>query len=121
MSRIIEHMSLRTDNLTIPQGPTWETRWPIVDSAGQPANLDGWGVRAHVRTQKLSETVLHEWSSTLGNASILGSDVSLKVSATESSAWNWRKGFYDVEIFHTDGRVLRITQGQMEVDTEVTR
>lgn len=114
-------MSLRTDNLTIPQGTTWETRWPILDSAGAPADLTGWDVRAQVRTNKFSDSTLYEWSSTIGNASVIGSEVSLRVSATESPDWNWRTGVYDVEIFHSDGRVLRVTQGEILVDIEVTR
>lgn len=114
-------MTLRTDDLTIPQGTTWEVRWPVQNDDGTPADLDGWLVRAQARTSKTAPVTLHEWSNAAGNASLIDASVSLRVAPEESSAWEWSSAVFDVEIHHTDGRVARITQGRLMVDSEVTR
>lgn len=114
-------MELRTDNLTIPQGATWEVRWPIQNADGTDADLTGWEVRAQARLERRSADVLHEWSTAAGTASVVAGSVALRVSAAESTAWSWTLAVFDVEVFHTDGRVMRVTQGTLEVDSEVTR
>lgn len=114
-------MSLRTDSLLIPQGTTWEVRWPVQNSDGTPADLDGWSVRAQLRRSITADEPLHEWSTAVGNASIVDGHVSLRVQPSESESWAWASGVYDVELFHTDGRVVRVTQGSIRVDQEVTR
>lgn len=114
-------LGLRTDDLVIPQGTTWEVRWPILKDDGTPADLGGWQVRAQVRRTRRSAAVLHEWSTTLGNAAISNATISLRVAANESSAWDWSTAAFDVEIYSLDGRVVRVTQGTLHVDPEVTR
>ena len=114
-------MSLRTDDLVIPQGATWEIHWPVLNLDGTPMDLTSWGVRAQIRTNVNADTVLYEWNSTAGNVSLLAGDVVLSVSASDSSAWDWSVGVYDVELFQPDGTVIRLTQGQVTVDKEVTR
>lgn len=112
---------LRTDDLLIPQGVTWEVRWPLLESDGSPVDLTGWGVRSQVRKSASSLDVLHEWSSAAGNAELVDSAVVLSVAPEVSSAWTWTAGVYDVELFHADGRVLRMTQGKVKISAEITR
>lgn len=109
-------MTLRTDDLVIPQGATWEVRWPIVGEDGAPADLSGWEARAQARSTIPSPAVLHEF-----DTAVVDSSVALKLTPAESSAFVWTKAVYDVELFHPDGRVVRVTQGAIRIDPEVTR
>lgn len=112
---------LRSDDLIIPQGVSFELQWPIENLDGSHIDLTDWRVRAQVRKSTVSSDVLHQWSDVLGNATVTNSRVSLIVQPADSSAWTWSRGVYDVEIFHTDGRVIRITQGTIRVNREVTK
>lgn len=112
--------SLRQDHLLIPQGTTWTMRWPLTDAEGNPLDTAGWTVRAQVRARHGAPTVLYEWSSALGNATIGPTSVDLTVAAAVSSAWGWRTGVYDVELTTAQGVVTRLTQGTVTVDPEVT-
>jgi hypothetical protein len=114
-------MSLRTDDLVIPQGATWEIHWPVLNLDGTPTDLTTWGVRAQVRTNVSADTVLYEWNSAAANVSLLAGEVVLSVPASDSSAWPWTDGVYDVELFQSDGTVIRLTQGHIKVSKEVTR
>lgn len=114
-------MSLRTDDLVIPQGATWEIHWPVLNLDGTPTDLTTWGVRAQVRANVNAVTVLYEWNSAAANVSLLTGEVVLSVPASDSSAWVWTDGVYDVELFQSDGTVIRLTQGQIKVNKEVTR
>lgn len=114
-------MAQRVDNLTILQGTTWATRWPLQEEGGGVMVLTGWEVRAQARESYPSSEVLYSWTAAAGNASLDELGVLLEVSATESSAWLWASAVYDIELFHTDGTVIRITQGTIKVSPEVTR
>jgi hypothetical protein len=112
---------MRTDNLTIPQGTTWAARWPLQEEDGTAANLAGWQARAHARETIRAEEVLHSWNAAAGNVVLDELGVLLSVDPATSSAWAWRSAVYDVELFHTDGTVIRLTQGVISVSPEVTR
>ncbi|POH63640.1 MULTISPECIES: hypothetical protein [Cryobacterium] len=112
---------MRTDNLTIPQGTTWAMRWPLQEEGGTAFDLDGWDARAQARATVMATGVLHSWTSAEGNIVLDGLGVLLTVDPAVSSAWAWQSAVYDIEIFHTDGTVIRITQGGIKVSPEVTR
>lgn len=112
---------LRTDDLLIPQGASWEVRWPINNPDGTPTDLTSWTIRAQVRESVSSAVVLHEWTTALGNAMNVTNSVALTVDPAVSSAWTWTAGVFDVELVNVDGRVWRVTQGTIRVDPEVTR
>jgi hypothetical protein len=110
---------IRTDRLTVLQGATWETRWPILDTDGQPYDLTGWTVQSQVRASATDVTVLFDFAAT-GNATTLDNNVVLTIPADVSSAWTWTEGVFDIELHNADA-VVRITQGTIEVNPEVTR
>lgn len=114
---------LDSDDFLIPQGTTWAARWPIQTEDGTPLNTAGWTVRSQVRRNHNDSTVLHEWSSELGNASVFSNFVELRVSAQESSAWKWGvlRAVYDVELTLPNGEVQRLAQGIITLSKEVTR
>lgn len=105
--------------VTIPQGVTWGLSWPITES-GQPLDISTWTVRSQVRSTDRA-SVLHEWSTILGNATTAGNAVTLLLTPAASSAWLWDVGVYDVELTDPDGNVYQIADGVMYVSAEVTR
>lgn len=107
--------------LTIPQGTTWEKRWRITDpDSGEPRDLSEWLARGQIRANHSETVILHEWADESVTCDADGY-VTITVTPTESSAWAWRDGVYDVELVDPTGRVARISQGAVRVSAEVTR
>lgn len=113
-------MPLRTDRLIIPQGASWEVRWPVQNPDGTPADLSDWAPRAQIRGRVTSTLPLYTWTS--DDLTIIGNSVSMKTLPEVTSTWEWRTAVFDVELVHMiDGRVVRISQGEVLLDPEVTR
>lgn len=106
--------------LTIPQGVHWGIAWPITQD-GEPLDLTGWTVKAQIRKNIESDTVLYEWSNAAGNVTVNDSQVTLLVSPATSTAWTWERGVYDVELTSPSAIVYRIAAGPVYVSPEVTR
>lgn len=105
-------MTARTD-LSIPQGTTWAQSWQIT---GYDLTGTTWTARSQARRSPGDAAVLHDFTATIAD-----DVVTLSVAPDESSAWSWYSGVYDVEIESTAGVVLRVAQGSVRVDREVTR
>lgn len=102
--------------LVVEQGVDFSQGW-AVRVLGAPIDAT-WTARAQVRATRRSPDVLHEF------AASVNPDGSVVIAATpaESSAWTWTEGVYDVEVTNADGSLtLRVSQGPVEVDLEVTR
>jgi hypothetical protein len=107
--------------LVIHQGTTWAKRWRITDPAsGVPRDLTEWSARGQIRADHSAVTVLYEWATDALTCDADGY-VTATISSTESTAWGWRDGVYDVELIDPIGRVARIAQGAVRVSPEVTR
>lgn len=104
-------------NLVLQQGITTGYAWPIVDAAGQPADLTGWTAACQVREREAPTATL---LATL-TATIEASTVIVRWTAEESLAWTWRLGWSDVLLIDPDGtpRVV-VWQGSALVDKVVT-
>lgn len=102
-------------DLAIEQGVTWSAAWHVKLDGDDLDPEAGWQARSQVRKNVVGP-VLHDFT-----CSIAGSVVQLSVTAAESSLWLWRRGVYDVEVFDTAGRVVRVVQGAVSVSPEVTR
>jgi hypothetical protein len=63
---------------------------------------------------------LYEWSANNGNITVDSTTVTLRVAATDSSAWTWCKAFYDLILTDLNGNVYRIAEGPVVVDPAVT-
>lgn len=100
------------------QGVTWSTSWRVKLDGVELDPSDGWQARSQVRAKITDTAVLHQFT-----ASILDSVVQLSVLPAQSSAWTWKRGVYDVEIFDSANppRVVRIVEGAIAVSPEVTR
>lgn len=115
-------MSVRRDRLVIPQGSYWEASWRVRDAAGAPvADLSGWSVRGQIRATIDSADVLYEWSTSAGNVTLTAPFIKLIVFDTDSDAWVWQDGVYDIEVTDPGARVYRIAEGDVFVSREVTR
>jgi hypothetical protein len=108
-------------DFTIPQGSETGLLWPITLV---PAGVLSEGlVRAQARKSVKSSTVLYEWSSANGTATIddAGKTITLWIPGEVSSGWSWRAAVYDVEYVDADGLPHRVDQGKLKIDPEVTR
>ncbi len=113
--------SLRTDDLTIPQGTTWKMQWPLTDDTGAPLPLVGYTARCQFRARTNSVDTLAEFTTENQGIVLADSTLTLAVDPVASSAWEWTSARYDVELVSADGSTTRITQGQVSVSPEVTR
>lgn len=93
----------------------------IRDATGELFDPSGSTVQAQVRARVHSETILHEWSTALGNVETALGTVALVVEPIVSSAWTWSLGVYDAELTDPDGRVSRLGNGLIYVSRETTR
>ena len=110
--------------LVIDQGATFEK--VITWKAGEPAtpvNLTGCTARMHVREGIDSPTTLLELTTENGGIALGGAlgTITLRLSATATTALSWLTGVYDLEIVYADGRVRRLLAGAVNVSREVTR
>lgn len=110
-------------DLAVEQGTTWAHGF-LPQINGTNVLGAGWTGRAQARAEKAATEVLHEWSSEIGNLAIdpdVGS-VTLAIDPAESSAWDWPRAYYDVEVTSPDGEVTyRVAQGRIRLSPEVTR
>ena len=109
-------MTAVTTHLTVEQGAEWSYGWSVTYN-GDPID-DTWTAASQVRASKIAVTTLHAFTAAVDASG----NVTIGVTATESSAWTWEKGVYDVEVTNAAETVtLRVAQGNVTVDREVTR
>lgn len=106
-------------DLTILQGTDSGYSWPLFNPDGTPLNLTGYTVRSQARS--FNGTLLYEWTTALGNATIVGNSVFLLWSHAVTSAWKWNNAQYDIEIVAPGGSVARIDRGTINISKEITR
>lgn len=103
-------------DLIVEQGTTWNWGWQVTFN-GDPIDAS-WTCRSQVRAQKSSTTVLHEFTTEVNAEGV----ALISVTPAESTSWTWVFGYYDVEVVSPDELVvLRVSQGTVKVDPEVTR
>jgi hypothetical protein len=102
-------------NLTIEQGATFSRGW-LVRLNGSPID-DTWSARGQIRN-RIGGSLLHDLAPSV-NAD---GSVVFAIEDTVSSAWDWRKGVYDIETVNADESiVLRVAEGSVTIKPEVTR
>ena len=107
--------------LIIQQGTTWQRRWLITDpDSDAPRDLSGWTARGQIRIHQADVGPVFEWQ---GSGITCDEDgyVTVSVTPDQSSTWNWRDGYYDIELVDPSDQVVRIAQGYVRVSPEVTR
>lgn len=111
--------------IVIEQGTDGGVRWLVNDAATHtPYDFTGWTVRSQVRRDGPPPfvSVLHEWSTVIGNATVDATGyVALFWTSTETAAWTWTGGLYDIELTSPAGKVSRLDSGRVTVKPEITR
>ena len=114
-------MSAGTYNMVIEQGATFVRifRW-LSDST--PVNLTGASAKMQVR-ETTESSVLFEASTSNGRLSIADAlgEITLTITAAESTAFDWLFGKYDLEVTTAAGTVYRLIQGTISISSEVTQ
>ena len=118
-------MAAAQHNITILQGATFDMSATWADDVGNPEDLTGVLARMQVRQSHKSEEVLLDLDSdALGGITLdvpTGKiDVSIAAGLTAALPGRLR-GVYDLELEFPGGRVVRLLQGRVRVDPEVTR
>lgn len=112
-----DRVDLVLDQGTGPSG--WEITLTDFDLTGTT-----WTGRMQVRPSVGSATVLAEIVPTVDVGTGLGSGVvSVSIDPATSSGWSWNEGVYDIEIQDDADptRIIRVCQGTITLDLEVTR
>lgn len=105
--------------LEVDQGADFKKTFPVMDrGTNQPIeSLVNWTVSGQIRdSTSRTATLLH----TL-DVSFTGSNLVLQISKEASSDWDWRVGWYDVEITDPDDKTVRFLEGWVLVKPEMTR
>lgn len=111
-------------NLAIDQGATfrkrftWKSGTPAV-----PVNLTGYTARMQIRAELESAAILAELTTENGGIALGGvtGTIDLYLSHTDTTAYAWDSGVYDIELIAPNGDVLRRIKGSVSVSKEVTR
>lgn len=108
-------------NLEIEQGATWIYQVTLKTSAGAAYDVTGYTVRMHIREDIRDTTPLETLTTTDGEIVIATNVLTLTLSSAATTALNFDKAVYDIEIVSMAGVVTRIMEGTVTLDKEVTR
>ncbi len=113
-------------NLTIEQGTTWRHSLSLKAGAGASApalDLTGYIARMQLRAELAAPDVLLELTTTNTRITITPLDgrIDLLVSATDTTALEFDRAVYDLEIESAGGEVTRVLTGFVTLSRQVTR
>lgn len=125
-------------NFTVEQGTTfittfvWKTQPgsccndpDAVLPAPAPRDLTDYSLRMQVRPSAGSDTLYfdaNEANNKLVKVTPEQGIFALYISPSDSSAWDWKRGVYDIELTHVpSGIVYRLLEGWITVSPEVTQ
>lgn len=111
-------MSAKYD-LTLYQGATFNRTLEIKDSNSAAVNITGYTFAGQVRTSAHSSTVAGTFAVAIGNAA--AGRITWEMSATNSALVPAQQCVYDLEMTKTNGDVVRLLEGFVDVKANVTR
>ena len=111
-------MAAGTYNFIMDQGATF-TRTLTVKENGSAMNLTGYSVASLMRSTHDSSTVVGTFTCTISNAS--GGIITMSMTASATGAIEEAIYVYDLEIASGSGTITRLLEGEVTVNTEVTR
>lgn len=87
-----------------------------------PVDLTGYHAKIQIRKKAGDATVLAEWSTADGNVTLHTNEVRIYVPASETGAYDFNEGEYDLLLWpDTDpDNVTRLVQGSVKVSKGVT-
>ena len=104
-------------NLAIDQGSDFTSTIQLNNDAGTDRDLTGYSVRGQLRKSYYSSTSI---SFTAVKSTPLEGEITISLTATQSSALKAGRYVYDIEI-ESDEETLRVLEGIVVVNPEVTR
>ena len=110
-------------DFVIEQGTTTVKLFVWKSADGTPINLEGYSARMQIRASTQADTYLMELTTENGRIRLtpLEGKIELKLSAAETSAIDWKRGKYDLELVSSTGFVIRLLFGLVTVSKEITR
>jgi len=110
--------------LEIEQGATF--RKVLTWRYGTPLaamDLTGCTARMQIRAEITNDTVLHELTTENGGITLGGvaGTITLVIEPTDTAAFTWEEGVFDLEIIFSPTEVRRLVYGPVTVSPEVTR
>jgi hypothetical protein len=100
-------------NIYIDQGSTYSSVIDVKDSNGLPFNLTDYQSRGQIRKSYSSpSTIIFTTNINLP----LQGKVEVSLTAGQTRAMKAGRYVYDVEIFNDEGYVMRIAEGQVEIN-----
>jgi hypothetical protein len=110
--------------LIVPQGATFVYEITYKDPQTQlPINLTGHTARMQIRENVDSTTTIYSATTESGAIVIIGASglVTLTIPAATTTAFQFKKAVFDIEIVSGSGVVTRLVKGTLVLDREVTR
>jgi hypothetical protein len=124
-------MAAAVKNLLIEQGATfqWTLLFPlnVNNPTGPKMDLTGYSARMHIRSEVASTVVLASLTSsvlTIAGGILmvpLEGRMDIELSDTVTSAFNFERAVYDLELVSPSGIVTRLFKGSVSLSLEVTR
>ena len=116
-------MAAATYDFEIEQGATLNKPFVWKDGTNAAVNLTGYAAKMQVRRSVASDELLMELSTANGGIVINGGEgkVTLTASAAQTSAIDWVKGMYAIELTSPSGVVTRFLTGEVSVSKELVR
>ena len=93
---------------------------PVLDATGAAVNVTGWTVKAQVRRSS-ADPLLHEWSTTNGNAACSGTNVTLSVIAAVTETWAFTDAQMSIVVTDTESVPHCIAYGNIHVIPDITQ
>ena len=105
-------------NLVIDQGTDYSTVVNVTDDDGYPINLTGYTGRGQIRKHYTSSNAV---SFAVSVSNTEGGQLTLALTATQTSKMVAGRYVYDVEVVSSANIVSRIVEGIVTLTPEVTR
>lgn len=110
-------------DIIVLQGSRYKLRVDL--TCDWETDLTSWTIKAQIRDSRApGATMLQDIASLVTIPAPIGPpmQVLLDIAADSSSAWTWDQGEYDIEVHHPSDahRTLRVVQGHISINTEVS-
>jgi len=104
----------------IKQGTTFTKLLKKKDSEGTYINFTGYTAKMQIRKFSKAGDLAIELSTVNQKITIDGTNITLNLTATETSALTGNLHYYDIELTK-DSKVERLLEGTITINTEVTK
>lgn len=102
----------------IDQGTTFFLSLQPEGPDGVPINMDGYSVRGQIRKSYQSVTKVDFTTEIIDSPNGL---FTISLTAQQTAAIKEGRNVYDIELFDSAGEVIRLMEGSITVNPEVTR